>query len=126
VFEKAYRIFSERGYRTRLLAAAFRDHFHWSELIGGDIVISPPHAWQVRINASDIAVEARIDRPVDPAIVQDLTRCFPEFQKAYEEDGLAGGELDTFGPTRRTLRQFMRVTTDLAALVRDTTTPDPA
>jgi transaldolase len=125
VFKKAYRLFSERGYRTRLLSAAFRNHFHWSELIGGDIVISPPHAWQVRINASDIAVEARIDRPVDPAIVQDLMTRFPEFQKAYEEDGLAGVELDAFGPTRRTLRQFMRASTDLAALVRDTMTPDP-
>jgi transaldolase len=125
VFKKAYRIFSERGYRTRLLSAAFRNHFHWSELIGGDIVISPPHAWQVRINASDIPVEDRIDRPVDPAVVEDLTRRFPEFRKAYEEDGLSREQFDAYGPTLRTLRQFMAASTDLAVLVRETMTPNP-
>ena len=38
VIKKAYGIYKERGYRTRLLAAAYRHHMHWSELIGGDIV----------------------------------------------------------------------------------------
>ncbi len=42
VFKKTYRLFVERGYRVRLLSAAFRNHMHWSELIGGDVVISPP------------------------------------------------------------------------------------
>jgi transaldolase len=125
VFKKAYQIFTERGYRTRLLSAAFRNHFHWSELIGGDIVISPPHAWQVRINASDIAVKARIDRPVEPAIVADLARRFPDFRKAYDEGSLGVEDFDSFGPALRTLRQFLRATSDLAALVRDTMTPDP-
>ena len=35
VIKKAYQIFRERGYRARLLAAAYRHHMHWSELIGG-------------------------------------------------------------------------------------------
>ena len=42
VFKKAYQIFRERGYRIRLLSAAYRNHMHWSEFIGGDIVISSP------------------------------------------------------------------------------------
>ena len=50
VFKNAYKIYQERGYRTRLLSAAFRNHMHWSELVGGDVVISPPYPWQVRIN----------------------------------------------------------------------------
>lgn len=125
VFKKAYRVFAERGYRTRLLSAAFRNHFHWSELIGGDVVISPPHAWQVRFNASDIAVESRIDRPVDPVVVDDLLRRFPDFGKAYDENGLSAGELDSYGPTLRTLRQFIDACADLAGLVRDVMTPDP-
>ena len=58
VFKKTYRLFKERGYRIRLLSAAFRNHMHWSELIGGDVVISPPHAWQKRFNKSGIAVDA--------------------------------------------------------------------
>src|ERR1700674_2264170 len=69
VFKKAYRIFRERGYRTRLLSAAYRNHMHWSELIGGDVVLSPPCKWQKRFNASDITIANRIDTPVDPKIV---------------------------------------------------------
>jgi transaldolase len=125
VFKKAYQIYCERGYRARLLSAAFRNHFHWSELIGGDVVISPPHAWQVRINASDIPVESRIERPVNPLVVEDLQRRFPDFVRAYEEDGLSVGEIGSYGPTLRTLRQFMRACTDLATLARDVITPDP-
>ena len=125
VFKKAYQIYAERHYRTRLLSAAFRNHFHWSELIGGDVVISPPHSWQVRINASDIAVEHRIERPVAQDVVADLLARFPDFQAAYEPDGMSTAEFDSFGPTRRTLRQFMGASTDLAALVRDVMTPDP-
>ena len=56
VFKKTYQIFGERGYRLRLLSAAFRNHMHWSELIGGDVVVSPPYKWQLRFNASDVEV----------------------------------------------------------------------
>src|SRR5580700_703718 len=69
VFKKTYQLFKQRGYRLRLLSAAFRNHMHWSEFIGGDVVISPPYSWQVRFNASDIEVRPRIDNPVDPQIV---------------------------------------------------------
>src|ERR1700684_4448779 len=62
-FKKAYALFRERGYRIRLLSAAFRNHMHWSEFIGADAVVSPTYAWQRRLNASDIAVIPRIDNP---------------------------------------------------------------
>src|ERR1700740_3522954 len=45
VFKKTYKLFRERGYRIRLLSAAFRNHMHWSELIGGEVVIFPPYSW---------------------------------------------------------------------------------
>src|SRR5204863_8074819 len=89
VFKRAYTIFQERGFRARLLGAAIRHHYHWSELIGGDVVITMPSAWQKRFNASDIEVRARIDDPVDPAIVTALSAHFPDFVRAYEPDGLA-------------------------------------
>src|ERR1700751_2051043 len=85
VFKKTYQIFRKRGYRIRLLSAAFRNHMHWSEFIGGDIVISPPYSWQVRFNSSDIEVCSRIDRPVDPKIVEELSRKFADFDRAYTE-----------------------------------------
>jgi transaldolase len=125
VFKKAYRIFRQRGYRLRLLSAAFRNHMHWSEFIGGDVVISPPHAWQVRFNTSDIEVRSRIDEPVEDAVVEELSTKFVDFRRAYSDNGLTAEEFDTFGPTRRTLRQFIAACHDLDELVRDFLLPNP-
>ena len=125
VFKKTYQIFRERGYRIRLLSAAFRNHMHWSELIGGDIVVSPPYAWQVRFNASDIQVRSRIDQPVDPHIVDELSRKFVDFRRASSEGGLSSDEFDSFAPTRRTLRQFIAACHDLDGIVRDAMLPNP-
>lgn len=125
VFKKTYKLFRERGYRIRLLSAAFRNHMHWSELIGGDIVISPPYSWQVRFNQSDIEAMSRIDKPVAPEIVEELGRRFGDFRRAYSENGIAVAEFDSFGPTRRTLRQFVTACHDLDSVVRDVMLPNP-
>jgi len=125
VFKKTYQIFRQRGYRIRLLSAAFRNHMHWSELIGGNIVISPPYSWQLRFNASDIEIRDRMDEPVDPKIVDQLSRKFGDFRRAYTEGGLTIDEFDSFPPTRRTLRQFIAACHDLDGLVRDFMIPNP-
>lgn len=125
VFKKTYQIFRQRGYRLRLLSAAFRNHMHWSEFIGGDVVISPPYAWQVRFNASDVPVRNRIDEPVEAKIVQQLSAKFPDFRRSYTEDGLGIADFDSFAPTRRTLRQFTAACHDLEVMVRDVLIPNP-
>jgi transaldolase len=125
VLKKAYRIYTERGYRVRLLSAAFRNHMHWSEFIGGDLVISPPYSWQVRFNASDIEVRPRIDEPVREEIESELSRQFDDFRRASTESGLSIAEFDSFGPTRRTLRQFISACYELNGVVRDVLIPDP-
>ena len=125
VFKKTYQLFRERGYRIRLLSAAFRNHMHWSEFIGGDVVISPPYSWQVRFNASDIEVRSRIDKPVDPQIIEELSKKFADFRRAYTEGGISMEDFDSFGPSRRTLRQFIAACHDLDGLVRDILLPSP-
>jgi transaldolase len=125
VFKKTYNLFRRRGYRVRLLSAAFRNHMHWSEFIGGEVVISPPYAWQKRFNASQIEVTPRIEQEVPSQIVEGLTKYFADFRRAYTEDGLSIAEFDSFGPTRRTLRQFIAACSDLNAIVRDVLLPNP-
>jgi transaldolase len=124
-FKRAVGLFRERGYRTRLLAAAYRHRLHWTELVGGDIVLTMPHAWQVRFNESGIDPVSRIDEPVDPAFVAELTARIPDFSRAYEPDGLSVGEFDTYGATVRTLRGFIKSYHDLVGAVRDVMLPDP-
>jgi len=125
VLKKAYRIYQERGYRARLLSAAYRCHMHWSEFIGGDVVVTIPYKWQLRFNNSDIACVPRIDNPVAPKIIDELSAKFEDFRRAYDEKGLTVNEFDTFGPQVRTLRQFIGGFDTLASIVRDIMIPDP-
>lgn len=125
VFKRAHEIFTERGYRTRLMSAAFRNHMQWSEFIGGAVTISPPFGWQKKYIASDIKVEDRMARPVNRAVVTSLYDHLEDFRRAYEPDGLAPEEFVDFGATRRTLRQFLGAITDLSLLVRDAILPEP-
>jgi transaldolase len=48
-----------------------------------------------------------------------------DFRRAYDEAGLSPEEFESFGATRRTLRQFLAATGDLERLVRDALLPDP-
>ena len=123
--KKAYGIFKQRGYRARLLAAAYRHHLHWSELIGGDIVLTIPYEWQRLFNASDIEVKERFQNPVPAHILDTLCDKFDDFRRAYDADGLTVDEFDTFGPTVRTLRTFISSYHDLVAVVRDFMLPNP-
>jgi transaldolase len=125
VFKRAYGLFRERGYRARLLGAAIRHHLHWSELIGGDVVITLPSVWQRRFNGSAVEVRPRIDDPVDAAVLDELLARFPDFGRAFEPDGLAIEEFDTFGPSARTLRAFVASYHDLLHAVGDALVPNP-
>jgi transaldolase len=125
VFKRAVREFRERGLRARPLGAAIRHHLHWSELIGGDVVITLPAAWQRRFNASSVEVRPRMDDPVDPAILDELQSHFPDFVRAYEPGGLSPAEFDTFGPSARTLRAFVGSYHELLHQVGDALVPNP-
>ncbi len=126
VFRNAHKVYQERGYRTRLLSAAFRNHMHWSEIIGGDSVISPPYSWQVKINKSGIVPNLNsVNEPIEARILEPMLEKMPEFRKMYEVDGLNVEEFTNFGATLRTLRGFLQSVNDLESFVRDVTVPNP-
>ena len=125
VTKKAYGLYQERGYKTRLLVAAYRNHMHWSEFIGGDIMMTIPHKWQQRFNHSDVAVIPRMDIPVRPEILQTLSDHFVDFRRAYDADGMSPEEFDSFGATVRTLRAFIQSYVDLTSRIRDVMLPNP-
>jgi transaldolase len=119
VFKKARGIFRKKGYRSTLLAAAYRHHLHWSQLIGPGVVLSMPYAWWKQFEASDIEVEETLDRPVEPRIVDALYAKFKDFRRAYDENGLAPEEFVHYGATLHTLNQFIGGYQDLLAIVRE-------
>ncbi|MCP4964158.1 MAG: transaldolase [bacterium] len=119
VFKKAYAIFQERGFKARLLAAAYRHHLHWSELIGADAILTIPSKWQKLFNASQVEVIERMDDPVAPEVVAELYDRIPDFRRAYDADGMTDAEFDTYGATVRTLRGFIASHHELIRVIRE-------
>ena len=107
-----------------MLSAAFRNVMHWSEFVGGDVVVSPPFAWQQLINNSGYKMVERMDVPVRDDIMETLLG-IPEFVHAYEPDGMTPEEFTQFGATRKTLRGFLESDNDLDRLVREVLIPKP-
>ena len=113
--KKAYKVYNERGYKTKMLSAAYRTPLQWLEFIGGDMVMTIPYKNQVPFNGSDFEVKARMEDEVDPYYIKEL-RNLPDFIKAYDE--MSVEEFDTFGPVNKTLDQFAGGYDDLVKIIR--------
>ena len=117
--KRALEIYKEKGYRTRLLSAAYRSQLHWSELMGGGMIHTIPYKWQVRYNASDVEIKNTAEVPMDPKVISELSSKFEDFRRAYEPDGMTPAEFDSFGATKRTLKSFIGGYSQLLEIIRD-------
>ena len=124
-FKRAYQLYTERGYRVASPVRRVPQPHALEPARGRRRRHLAAFGWQRRLNASGIDAVPRIDEPVSPEVLNALYRQVGEFRRAYDPDGLAVAEFDTFGATRRTLRQFLTAAADLDALVRDVLLPDP-
>jgi transaldolase len=118
VFKHAHRIFRERGYPGTLLAAAYRHEGHWSQIIGREVLQTIPYTWWTQFNVSAVEPKLTLDEPVDERIVAELRAKFPDFVRAYDENGMKPSEFSTYGATVHTLNQFLCGYADLMAQVR--------
>ncbi|GHV11158.1 hypothetical protein FACS1894219_01860 [Clostridia bacterium] len=118
VLKNAYKIFEAKGYRARLLTAAYRSPLHWTEFFGGKVSMTMPHKWVKQFVESDVKVENRMNIPVAPNLMEELLKV-GEFRKAYEPDGLNLSEFTDFGATKRTLVQFLEGYDSAVAVIRD-------
>jgi len=117
VFKKAYQIFKERKYRARLLVAAYRNQYHWTELVGGDIVMTITSNYQKKFNESGIKPVPKIDEPVSKEILDQLLT-IPDFKRAYEVDGIKPEDFVNFGASARTLLSFCKGYQNLLERIR--------
>lgn len=117
VMKEAYRIYKERGYTTRLLTAANRNHYHWSQFLGGDLAQTINYGWHLRLNPCNIEVVERINDPVPEKYMEQLM-ALPEFIKSFKEDAMTPEEFQYYGGFRDTLAQFLGGYDDLCKLIR--------
>ncbi len=118
VIKRAYRIYRERGYRTRLLSAANRNVYHWSELLGGELSQTINYGWYTRLDHCDTEVKSRIEIPVKEEYLTEL-RKIDEFAQVYEEDGMRPEEFVTCRGFRNTIAGFIGGYDELCQLIRN-------
>lgn len=117
VFKKAYKIYKERGYRTRLLTAAYRNLYDWSQLIGGDVSMTITSKYLKIFDNSDVEIRNTMDDPVPECWMEELLK-LKEFHRAYDEDGMTPAEFEHYGAFITCLEGFFKGYEDLLKLIR--------
>lgn len=118
VIRHAYEIFQKKGFTSKVLGAAYRNLYHVSELMGGDILHTIPYKWQVYYNNSSMPIKDTMNEAFPSNILEDLMK-YKEFHKAYDENGLTIEEFDHYGATLRTLQQFSEGYDELIHIIRN-------
>jgi transaldolase len=125
VMKKAYRIYKERGYDTKLLAASMRPGpkvdgklrvRHVEELLGGDVVLTVfPNIFEALVFSYEPEeMTPHIDGEVPAEVLEKLLKV-PYFAAAYDEHGIAPEDFITHGAVVETATSFAQATTDLEA-----------
>ena len=118
VMKNAYKVYQEKGFRTTLLTAAYRNFHHWYDFLGGKIIMTITSDWQRKFaNADWVKIESTIDKPVDPQYLEALMK-IPEFVQAYEPYGLKPEEFQHYGAFKATMNQFLGGYDDLVKVIR--------
>jgi transaldolase len=105
VSKRAYQIYRQCGYEALLLIAALRGPYHFTELAGGELIMSIAPKYQELFVGDSLPRRARIDEPVPAEVISRLER-LPEFVRAYEPEGMRVNDFIAYGVTQRTLSQF--------------------
>jgi transaldolase len=123
VFKKAAQLFKQRGLPGTLLAAAYRHEGHWSQIIGRDVLQTVPYSWWTKFNICSTVPRLTLEESVDDRIIAELSAKFPDFVRAYDENGMQPADFVKYGATVHTLNQFLGGYADLLAQVRSRLLP---
>lgn len=124
ICKKVYNIYKERGYKTRVLTAYYRHQLHWSEFIGGDVIMTIPTKWQKRFETCDVEIKDYMSIPVADDKLQQLMK-LPPFVKAYTEGSLTLDDFNAFPPVTLTVHYFTEEYDKAVKKVRNIMLPKP-
>ena len=101
VARKQYRLLKDRGYPGILLGGGARGTHHFSEMVGGDAHVTINWSTAQEIMEADTPIVPRLtEGEPSPAVIAELGEKFPDFRRAYDEDGLEVEEFGDFGPVQ--------------------------
>lgn len=114
------RLLKERGFAGRMLGGGARGLHHFTEMVGLDMDVTIN--WKGTADAligRDDAVASRADAAEPQGLAEELCVKFPDFRRAYLENGLAVDEFKDYGPVVRFRRQFLDGWETVRKAVRD-------
>jgi transaldolase len=103
---RACAIFREKGFRAKLLVAAFRQTHQIAGMCGGDAVLSIHPKYQKALREAPLPRERRFDREIDPEVMRRLS-CQDEFRRSFADEAIPTRNFISYGLTQRTLAQFV-------------------
>ena len=100
IARKEYRLLRANGYEGILLGGGARGTHHFTEMVGGDVHVTINWSTAQEIIEADMPIAPRMDVDPDPAAVAELREKFVDFQRAYDDGGLAVEEFADYGPVQ--------------------------
>lgn len=108
IARKEYRMILQRGYRAAMLGGGARGTHHFTGLMGGNANITINWSTAEEILAINPEIESSILQAEDPAVIAELRHAFPDFVKAYDEQGLIREEYAEYGPVQLFRNAFLK------------------
>jgi transaldolase len=108
IARKEYRLLRERGYPGILLGGGARGIHHFTEMVGGAMHVTINWSTAEEIMRDGFEVASRMEVETPPEVVAELCEKFPDFRRAYEEDGLSLVEYAGFGPVQLFRNAFLK------------------
>ena len=113
VTKKIYRLLQERRLPAYLLAAGGRRTQHFTDFVGGKMAITLAPEMQEELIKEDFPVVSRMDDYPPDEITDELRGKVPDFNRAFDEDGLRVEEMRDFGPCVKLENYFNEGYSDL-------------
>jgi transaldolase len=109
IARKVYAIVEERGYRVTFIGGGARGVHHFTEMVGGDLVVTINWVGTAdRLLAEDPPVVSRVYNPVPKQVIDELNAKLPDFRRGYASRGLNMDEFAEFGPVELFRSSFVK------------------
>jgi len=127
VFKKAVKLFKDRSYESKMLAASMRTGpkvggrekvWHLEHLAGGNVVLTVfPNVFEGLLAGYDPGeIKPHINDEVPQAVIDELLKT-EYFRQAYNEDGLKPNQWINYAPVVATAKQFADSTNEMEAWI---------
>ena len=120
VARKVYAIMVERGFRPILIGGGARGTHHFTEMVGGRLVVTINWLGTAdKLIADDPPVVSRLFNPVPHRVIDELMEKLPDFRRGYLADGLTIDEFADFGPVELFRGSFVKSWTRVLKLAKE-------